>query len=57
MGVRMTKEVMWSQLEIGSLQAGIDLENRTQILTSYTRDHDEAASAFRERRQPIFQDW
>ena len=24
----MTKEVMWSQLEIGSLQAGIDLENR-----------------------------
>src|SRR3954466_14680234 len=26
-GVRMTKEVMWSQLEIGSLQAGINLEN------------------------------
>jgi enoyl-CoA hydratase len=25
-GIRMTKEVMWSQLEIGSLQAGIDLE-------------------------------
>ncbi|TCP49969.1 enoyl-CoA hydratase [Tamaricihabitans halophyticus] len=56
MGVRMTKEVMWSQLEIGSLQAGIDLENRTQIVTTHTRDHDEAASAFRERRQPRFYD-
>lgn len=56
MGVRMTKEVMWSQLEIGSLQAGIDLENRTQILTSYTEDHDEAAAAFRDRRAPDFRD-
>jgi enoyl-CoA hydratase len=56
MGVRMTKEVMWSQLEIGSLQAGIDLENRTQILTSYSRDADEAARAFRDRRSPSFLD-
>jgi enoyl-CoA hydratase len=56
MGVRMTKEVMWSQLEVASLQAGIDLENRTQILTSHTRDHDEAAGAFRERRAPAFGD-
>src|SRR5215471_18767397 len=39
MGVWMTKEVAWSQLEVGSLQAGIDLENRTQIMTSFTRDH------------------
>ena len=29
---------MWSQLEIGSLQAGIDLENRTQVLSSFTGD-------------------
>src|SRR4051812_32363357 len=41
-GVRMTKEVAWSQLEIGSLQAGIDIENRTQILSSFTTDHREA---------------
>ena len=32
MGVWMTKEVAWSQLKVGSLQAGINLENRTQIL-------------------------
>ena len=55
-GVRMTKEVMWSQLEIGSLQAGIDLENRTQILSSFSADHREAALAFRERRTPTFLD-
>ena len=45
-GVRMTKEVMWSQLEIGSLQAGIDLENRTQMLSSFTGDIEEAIAAF-----------
>jgi enoyl-CoA hydratase len=55
-GVWMTKEVMWSQLEIGSLQAGIDLENRTQILASTTGDMQEAMAAFLEKRQPEFRD-
>jgi enoyl-CoA hydratase len=53
-GVRMTKEVAWSQLEISSLQAGIDIENRTQILSSFTDDHREALAAFLERRPPNF---
>jgi len=53
-GVRMTKEVMWSQLEIGSLQAGIDLENRTQVLSSFTGDLTEAMAAFTEKRAPNF---
>ena len=53
-GVWMTKEVMWSQLEVNSLQAGIDLENRTQILTSFTEDMHEAVGAFLERRDPEF---
>ncbi|MFA1547973.1 enoyl-CoA hydratase/isomerase family protein [Actinomadura chokoriensis] len=56
MGVWMTKEVAWSQLEVSSLQAGIDLENRTQILTSYTRDHAEQAASFVERRPPVYTD-
>jgi enoyl-CoA hydratase len=51
-GVRMTKEVMWSQLEIGSLQAGIDLENRTQVLSTYTGDVAEAMAAFEAKRPP-----
>jgi enoyl-CoA hydratase len=49
LGVRMTKEVMWSQ-EVGSLQAGIDLENRTQVLSSMTGDMQEAMTAFLEKR-------
>ncbi|HET6774704.1 MAG TPA: enoyl-CoA hydratase-related protein [Acidimicrobiales bacterium] len=53
-GVWMTKEVMWSQLEVGSLQAGIDLENRTQIMTSMTEDMGEAVRAFLAKRPPDF---
>ena len=37
-GVWMTKEAMWSNLEIPSLRAGIDLENRNQIMASQTAD-------------------
>jgi enoyl-CoA hydratase len=37
-GVWMTKEAMWSNLEIPSLRAGIDLENRNQIMASQTSD-------------------
>jgi enoyl-CoA hydratase len=55
-GVWMTKEVMWSQLEIASMQAGIDLENRTQIMTSMTEDMTEAVRAFLEKRPPDFSD-
>jgi enoyl-CoA hydratase len=54
-GVQMTKEVMWSNLETGSLQAAIDLENRTQILTTFTDDMREALAAFLEKRPPGFQ--
>jgi enoyl-CoA hydratase len=55
LGVWMTKEVMWSQLEVGSLHAGIDLENRTQILTSFSGDMVEAMTAFLEKRDPTFE--
>ncbi len=51
MGVWMTKEVMWSNLEVGSLQAGIDLENRTQILTSQTADSRAAMAGFLDGQQ------
>jgi enoyl-CoA hydratase len=53
-GVWMTKEVMWSNLEAGSLQAAIDLENRTQVLSSFTGDLREAMAAFLEKRPPDF---
>lgn len=53
-GIQMTKEVMWSQLEVGSLAAGIDLENRTQIVSSGTDAMSEAVAAFIEKRPPDF---
>ena len=53
-GVQMTKEVMWSALEVNSLQAAIDLENRTQLLTSVTEDMREAIEAFLAKRDPIW---
>jgi enoyl-CoA hydratase len=56
MGVHMTKEVMWSALEIPGQQAAIDLENRTQIMVSQTSDHVEAMRAFLEKRPPNYQD-
>ena len=54
-GTWMTKEVMWSNLEIGSLQAGIDLENRTQILASGTEDSRAAMGAFFTKETPDWQ--
>lgn len=53
-GIQMTKEVMWSQLEVGSMAAGIDLENRTQLLASTTGDMAEAMQAFLEKRPPDY---
>lgn len=55
-GTWMTKEVMWANLEVGSLGAGMDLENRTQVLGLMTRDHLEAVDAFLTKRSPVFTD-
>jgi len=53
-GVWMTKEVMWSNLETPSQMAAIDLENRTQILSSFTEDVGEAVGAFFGKRPPHY---
>lgn len=49
-GTWMTKEVLWANLEIPSLSAGIDIENRNQILASFTEDSREAMQAALSRR-------
>ncbi len=54
-GVWMTKEVMWSNLEVSSLHAAIDMENRTQILSAQTADMVEALRSFTEKRPPKFE--
>jgi enoyl-CoA hydratase len=50
LGTWMGKATLWSNLEISSLEAAIDLEARTQILTLGTEDAREQLLAFRERR-------
>jgi enoyl-CoA hydratase len=56
-GVAMTKRVLWSNLETGSLHAGMDLENRNQLLVRMTTQNlDEAIRARREGRKPSFED-
>ncbi len=53
-GVALTKEVMWSALEIPGQQAAIDLENRQQIMASFSEDSQEALAAFLEKRLPVY---
>lgn len=56
-GVAMTKKVLWSNLESGSLTQAIDLENRNQLLVRLTTNNlDEAIRARREGREPHYED-
>ncbi len=56
-GVSMTKKVLWSNLEVGSLEAAMDLEDRNQLLVRLTTGNlDEAIRARREGRKPHFLD-
>ena len=52
--VRMTKQVLATNVDAPSLRAAIELENRTQILSTRTRDFEEALAAFQEKREPEF---
>jgi len=56
-GVAMTKKVLWSSLECGSLTAAIDLENRNQLMVRMlTKNLEEVIRARREKRKPVYQD-
>jgi len=56
-GVAMTKRVLWSNLETGSLHAAMDLETRNQLLVRLTTNNlDEAIRARREGRKPNYVD-
>ena len=53
-GVWMTKQVLYRNADATSLEAAIDLENRTQVLATRTADAREAVDAFTARRLPSF---
>jgi enoyl-CoA hydratase/carnithine racemase len=49
-GVESTKQVLWANLDAGSLEAALHVENRSQILASASGEMRAAAEAFRQRR-------
>jgi enoyl-CoA hydratase/carnithine racemase len=51
-GVFATKQVMWANLDVPSLETAIQLENRNQIMAGTSGDTEEAARAFFEKRKP-----
>jgi enoyl-CoA hydratase/carnithine racemase len=50
----MTKTTMWHSLGAPSLRHAILTENRTQVMTSMAGDCEEAFTAFREGRKPVW---
>jgi enoyl-CoA hydratase len=53
----MTKQVLWSNLETGSLHAAMDLESRNQLLVRLTTNNlDEAIRARKQGRKPKYTD-
>ena len=53
-GVYMTKLGLWANLDASSLRAAMELENRTQVLGTFTGNMAEAGEAFREKRDPVW---
>jgi enoyl-CoA hydratase len=55
-GLAMTKDVLWANLEIASLEAAIELEDRNQLMLGFTDNLPEAMRAFRAGRPPTYTD-
>jgi len=56
MGLRMTKETLNAQIDAPSLDAGLLLEDRQQVLLLETADHREAVAGFMGKRKPVYRD-
>ena len=55
-GLAMTKDVLWANLEISSLAAAIELEDRNQLMLGFTDNLPEAIRAFDQGRRPVYTD-
>lgn len=53
-GVYMTKLGLWANLDAPSLRHAIQLENRTQVLGTFTGNMTEAGKAFVDKRAPVW---
>jgi enoyl-CoA hydratase len=55
-GLAMTKDILWADLEIASMHAAIELEDRNQLMLGFTENLPEAIRAFDEGRRPVYTD-
>ena len=55
-GLAMTKSTIWANLEIPSLAAAQELEDRNQLMMGFTANLPEAMRAFAEGRDPTYTD-
>jgi enoyl-CoA hydratase len=55
-GLAMTKSTIWANLEIASLAASQELEDRNQLMLGFTSNLPEAMRAFAEGREPRYTD-
>jgi len=55
-GLAMTKEALWANLEVSSLDAAIALEDRNQLMLGFTENLQEAIRAFDAGREPVYTD-
>lgn len=53
-GVWMTKKTLWANLDAPSLRHAMELENRTQVLGSFTGCMEETIAAFAAGRPPVW---
>jgi enoyl-CoA hydratase/carnithine racemase len=52
--MRLTKQVLQTNVDAPSLEAALELENRNQVLATRTEDMTEALAAFRDKRPAHF---
>jgi len=56
LALRLTKDCLKANIDAGSLESAIAMEDRNQVLTARSADFREGISAFLEKREPKFQD-
>ena len=55
-GLAMTKDVLWANLEVSSLEAAIELEDRNQLMLGFTENLPDAIRAFDRGTTPVYTD-
>ena len=56
LALRLTKDALKHNIDAGSLEAAVAMEDRNQILAAGTRDFREGITAFLQKRPPVFED-